>query len=120
MSATVETFTPADDPLLFTDAAALKVKDLLEEEQNPNLMLRVFISGGGCSGFQYGFTFDENLDDGDTVVEKQGVKLLIDPMSFQYLVGAEIDYTDGLEGSQFVIRNPNAVTTCGCGSSFSA
>ncbi len=120
MSATVEAFTPADDPLLFTDAAALKVKELLEEETNPNLMLRVFISGGGCSGFQYGFTFDENRDDGDTVVEKQGVKLLIDPMSFQYLVGAEIDYTEGLEGAQFVIRNPNAVTTCGCGSSFSA
>jgi iron-sulfur cluster insertion protein len=120
MNATVENFTPADSPLLFSDAAALKVKGLLEEEQNPNLMLRVFISGGGCSGFQYGFTFDEVLTDGDTVVENQGVKLLIDPMSFQYLVGAEIDYTEGLEGAQFVIRNPNASTTCGCGSSFSA
>lgn len=120
MSATVENFTPADSPLLFSDAAALKVKGLLDEEQNPNLMLRVFISGGGCSGFQYGFTFDESLTDGDTVVENQGVKLLIDPMSFQYLVGAEIDYTEGLEGAQFVIRNPNASTTCGCGSSFSA
>ncbi|MDZ7621905.1 MAG: iron-sulfur cluster insertion protein ErpA [Candidatus Competibacteraceae bacterium] len=120
MNATVENFTPADSPLLFTDDAALKVKGLLEEEQNPNLMLRVFISGGGCSGFQYGFTFDESLTDGDTVVENQGVKLLIDPMSFQYLVGAEIDYTEGLEGAQFVIRNPNASTTCGCGSSFSA
>jgi iron-sulfur cluster insertion protein len=120
MTATVETFTPAESPLLFTDAAAFKVKGLLEEEQNPNLMLRVFISGGGCSGFQYGFTFDEAMGDGDTVVENQGVKLLIDPMSFQYLVGAEIDYTEGLEGAQFVIRNPNAVTTCGCGSSFSA
>ncbi|HNW78843.1 MAG TPA: iron-sulfur cluster insertion protein ErpA [Candidatus Competibacteraceae bacterium] len=120
MSATVETFTPADDPLLFTDAAALKVKELLEEEANPKLMLRVFVSGGGCSGFQYGFTFDESLTEGDTVVENHGVKLLIDPMSFQYLVGAEIDYTEGLEGAQFVIRNPNAVTTCGCGSSFSA
>ncbi len=120
MSAIAEAFTPAESPLLFTDAAALKVKGLLEEEQNPNLMLRVFISGGGCSGFQYGFTFDEALGDGDTVVENQGVKLLIDPMSFQYLVGAEIDYTEGLEGAQFVIRNPNAVTTCGCGSSFSA
>lgn len=107
-------------PLLFTDAAALKVKNLLEEEDNPNLMLRVFISGGGCSGFQYGFTFDENLNDGDTMVENCGVKLLVDPMSFQYLVGAEIDYTEGLEGAQFVIRNPNATTTCGCGSSFSA
>ncbi|HRF64115.1 MAG TPA: iron-sulfur cluster insertion protein ErpA [Candidatus Competibacter sp.] len=120
MSAIAETFTPTESPLLFTDAAALKVKGLLAEEANPNLMLRVFISGGGCSGFQYGFTFDKALGDGDTVVENQGVKLLIDPMSFQYLVGAEIDYTEGLEGAQFVIRNPNAVTTCGCGSSFSA
>ena len=120
MGATLETFTPVEDPLLFTDAAASKVKGLIAEEQNPNLMLRVFVSGGGCSGFQYGFTFDENLSDGDTVVEKQGVKLLIDPMSFQYLVGAEIDYSEGLEGAQFVIRNPNATTTCGCGSSFSS
>ena len=107
-------------PLLFTEAAALKVKELIEEENNPELKLRVFVSGGGCSGFQYGFTFDENLDEGDTVVENCGVKLLIDPLSFQYLVGAEIDYTEGLEGAQFVIRNPNATTTCGCGSSFSA
>ncbi|MFA7095592.1 MAG: iron-sulfur cluster insertion protein ErpA [Gammaproteobacteria bacterium] len=106
-------------PLIFTDAAAKKVKELIEEENNPNLMLRVFISGGGCSGFQYGFTFDENVNEGDTQVENGGVTLLIDPMSFQYLVGAEIDYTEGLEGAQFVIRNPNAVTTCGCGSSFS-
>ena len=120
MTATVENFTPAESPLLFTDAAASKVKELLEEEKNPKLMLRVFISGGGCSGFQYGFTFDESSSEDDTVVEKQGVTLLIDPMSFQYLVGAEIDYTEGLEGAQFVIRNPNAVTTCGCGSSFSA
>ncbi len=107
-------------PLLFTDAAAIKVKGLIEEENNPSLMLRVFISGGGCSGFQYGFTFDEDLQEGDTMVENCGVKLLIDPMSYQYLVGAEIDYTESLEGAQFVIRNPNAVTTCGCGSSFSA
>jgi iron-sulfur cluster insertion protein len=112
-----EDFPP---PLIFTDAAAIKVKSLIDEEDNPNLMLRVFVSGGGCSGFQYGFTFDENLGDGDTVVENGGVKLLIDPMSFQYLSGAEIDYTEGLEGAQFVIRNPNATTTCGCGSSFSA
>ncbi len=105
-------------PLLFTDSAALKVKDLIDEEGNPKLMLRVFISGGGCSGFQYGFTFDESLDDGDTMVENCGVKLLIDPMSFQYLAGAEIDYTEDLQGAQFVIRNPNATTTCGCGSSF--
>ena len=107
-------------PLLFTEAAALKVKELIEEENNPDLKLRVFVSGGGCSGFQYGFTFDENLDEGDTVVENCSVKLLIDPLSFQYLVGAEIDYTEDLEGAQFVIRNPNATTTCGCGTSFSA
>lgn len=106
-------------PLIFTDAAAGKVKGLIEEENNDNLKLRVFVSGGGCSGFQYGFTFDETVGDGDTVVENGGVTLLIDPMSFQYLVGAEIDYTEGLEGAQFVIRNPNATTTCGCGSSFS-
>jgi iron-sulfur cluster insertion protein len=107
------------DPLLFTEEAAAKVKSLIEEEDNDALMLRVFVSGGGCSGFQYGFTFDESITDGDTVIEKGGVKLLIDPMSFQYLVGGEIDYTEGLEGAQFVIRNPNATTTCGCGSSFS-
>ncbi len=107
------------DPLVFTDAAALKVKELIDEEGNPDLKLRVFVSGGGCSGFQYGFTFDEIINEGDTEVQKEGVKLLIDPMSFQYLTGAEIDYTEGLEGSQFVIRNPNATTTCGCGSSFS-
>ncbi len=110
-----------ESPLLFTDSAARKVLELInEEEDKEGLMLRVFVQGGGCSGFQYGFTFDKNLEDGDTVVEKEGVKLLIDPMSFQYLVGAEIDYSEGLEGSHFVIRNPNAVTTCGCGSSFSA
>lgn len=111
--------TEMSDPLLFTDAAAQKVKALIEEEQNDSLMLRVFVTGGGCSGFQYGFTFDENENDGDTAVENCGVKLLIDPMSFQYMVGAEIDYSEGLEGAQFVIRNPNATTTCGCGSSFS-
>lgn len=108
------------DVLTFTDNAALKVKELIAAENQPGLMLRVFVQGGGCSGFQYGFTFDETQSDDDTVVENQGVKLLIDPMSFQYLTGAEIDYTEGLEGSQFVIRNPNATTTCGCGSSFSA
>ena len=113
------TIDPADEPLLdFTDAAAAKVKSLIEEEDNDELKLRVFVSGGGCSGFQYGFTFAETVDEGDTVVEKGGVSLLVDPMSFQYLVGAEIDYTEGLEGAQFVIRNPNATTTCGCGSSF--
>ena len=106
--------------LIFTDAAAAKVKALIEEENNDSLKLRVFISGGGCSGFQYGFTFDESINDGDTVIEKGGVTLLVDPMSFQYLAGAEIDYSEGLEGAHFVIRNPNATTTCGCGSSFSA
>ncbi|HYW93748.1 MAG TPA: iron-sulfur cluster insertion protein ErpA [Gammaproteobacteria bacterium] len=109
----------AESPLLFTDAAASKVRELLEEESNPGLKLRVFVSGGGCSGFQYGFTFDENVEEGDTSVENAGVTLVVDPMSIQYLTGAEIDYTEGLEGAQFVIRNPNATTTCGCGSSFS-
>ena len=107
------------DLLVFTEAAANKVKNLIEEERNDSLKLRVFVSGGGCSGFQYGFTFDENIQDGDTQVEKNGVTLLVDPMSFQYLTGAEIDYKEDLEGSQFVIKNPNATTTCGCGSSFS-
>jgi len=106
-------------PIVFTDSAASKVKELIEEEGNPLLKLRVFVTGGGCSGFQYGFTFDEEVADDDTAMEKNGVTLLIDPMSYQYLVGAEIDYTEGLEGSQFVIRNPNATSTCGCGSSFS-
>ena len=105
--------------LVFSGAAASKVKELIEDEGNDALMLRVFISGGGCSGFQYGFTFDEEVGEGDTVVENEGVKLLVDPMSFQYLSGAEIDYSEGMEGAQFVIRNPNAATTCGCGSSFS-
>lgn len=107
-------------PLVFTDNAATKVRELIEEEGNQALKLRVFVTGGGCSGFQYGFTFDEEVNEDDTVMEKSGVTLLIDPMSFQYLVGAEIDYTEGLEGSQFVIKNPNATSTCGCGSSFSA
>ncbi len=106
-------------PLVFTSAAASKVRDLIEEEGNDELKLRVFISGGGCSGFQYGFTFDEELQSGDTEVKTDGVTLLVDPMSVQYLTGAEIDYSEGIEGAQFVIRNPNAVTTCGCGSSFS-
>ncbi|MES2771549.1 MAG: iron-sulfur cluster insertion protein ErpA [Pseudomonadota bacterium] len=112
---------PTDMPLpfVFTDNAAQKVKDLIEEEGNPELKLRVFVTGGGCSGFQYGFTFDEVVNDDDTALQKNGVTLLIDPMSYQYLVGAEIDYSEGLEGSQFVIKNPNASSTCGCGSSFS-
>ena len=107
-------------PLIFTENAASKVRELIEEEGTPDLKLRVFVSGGGCSGFQYGFTFDEVTNEDDTVMEKNGVSLLIDPMSYQYLVGAEIDYSEGLEGSQFVIKNPNATSTCGCGSSFSA
>ena len=106
-------------PLLFTDSAANKVKELITEEGNPDLKLRVFVSGGGCSGFQYGFTFEESVNDDDTPMQKNGVTLLIDPMSLQYLTGAEIDYQDNLQGSQFVIRNPNAQSTCGCGSSFS-
>ncbi len=115
--ATMEVTTSS--PLVFTDSAATKVKALIDEEGNDALKLRVFISGGGCSGFQYGFTFDESVNEDDAVIERGGVKLLIDPMSMQYLMGAEIDYTEGLEGAQFVIRNPNASTTCGCGSSFS-
>ena len=104
--------------LIFTDAAAAKVSELIREEANPNLKLRVFVQGGGCSGFQYGFTFDEDDEEGDTRVENGGVTLLIDPMSIQYLSGAEIDYREDIEGAQFVIRNPGATTTCGCGSSF--
>jgi len=115
----MNTVTEMPDVLLFTDNAANKVKELIEEEGNADLKLRVFVSGGGCSGFQYGFTFDEVVNEDDTVLNKNGVQLLIDSMSFQYLSGAEIDYTEGLEGSQFVIKNPNATTTCGCGSSFS-
>ena len=107
-------------PLVFTDSAATKVSQLIAEEGNPDLKLRVFVQGGGCSGFQYGFTFDEEINEDDSVMEKNGVKLLIDAMSYQYLVGAEIDYKDDLQGAQFVIKNPNAGTTCGCGSSFSA
>lgn len=111
--------TEMPSPLVFTESAALKVRELIEEEGTPDLKLRVFVSGGGCSGFQYGFTFDEETNDDDTLVERNGVTLLIDSMSLQYLMGAEIDYTDGLQGSQFVIKNPSATSTCGCGSSFS-
>ena len=115
----IQESTTSDDLLVFTQSAADKVKRLIEEEKKPDLMLRVYVTGGGCSGFQYGFTFDETVNDGDTEVEKDGVKLVVDPMSFQYLVGAEIDYKEDLEGARFVINNPNATTTCGCGSSFS-
>jgi iron-sulfur cluster insertion protein len=108
------------NPIVFTDSAASKVGELIAEEGNDNLKLRVYVSGGGCSGFQYGFTFDEEVNEDDTCVENGGVKVLIDAMSIQYLTGAEIDYKEDLSGAQFVIRNPNATTTCGCGSSFSA
>lgn len=116
----MSTTTEMPELLVFTDSAANKVRELIEEEGNPDLKLRVFVSGGGCSGFQYGFTFDEEIAEDDTALEKNGVTLLIDSMSYQYLSGAEIDYSEGLEGAQFVIRNPNATSTCGCGSSFSA
>ena len=118
MDAPIEDTHSHDSPLVFTGAAARKVADLIRAEGNPQLMLRVFVQGGGCSGLQYGFEFDEQVQEGDTCVENQGVKLLVDPMSVNYLGGAEIDFRDGLEGAQFVIRNPNATTTCGCGSSF--
>ena len=122
----METATPAVTPnyqdlaapLVFTDAAAAKVRELVVEEGNPNLKLRVYITGGGCSGFQYGFTFDEERAEDDLSVDKAGVTLVVDPLSLQYLMGAEIDYAESLSGAQFVIRNPNAKTTCGCGSSF--
>ena len=107
-------------PIVFTDSAANKVAQQIQEVCNPDLKLRVFVQGGGCSGFQYGFTFDEIVNEDDTTMDKNGVQLLVDSMSYQYLVGAEIDYKDDLEGAQFVIKNPNATTTCGCGSSFSA
>ena len=116
MSEAVEMPTPIN----FSDNAVKKVKELIEEEGTPELKLRVFVSGGGCSGMQYGFTFEESINEDDTKVEKDNVMLLIDPMSLQYLTGAEIDYQDNVQGSQFVIKNPNATTTCGCGSSFSA
>ncbi|MFT5716169.1 MAG: iron-sulfur cluster insertion protein [Oleiphilaceae bacterium] len=113
----IESYMPV--PIIFTDAAANKVKELVEEEGNPELHLRVYVTGGGCSGFQYGFTFDEDKAEDDTVVSNQGVNLVVDAMSYQYLVSATVDYTEGLKGSQFSVTNPNAETTCGCGSSFS-
>lgn len=120
MSSATQSVDEMPPVLVLTSSAADKVKSLLEEEGNADLKLRVFVTGGGCSGFQYGFTFDENVQEGDTEVEQHGVSLLVDPMSYQYLAGAEIDFSEGLEGAQFVIKNPNATTTCGCGSSFSA
>jgi iron-sulfur cluster insertion protein len=107
-------------PLELTANAASKVSELITEEENPELKLRVYVQGGGCSGFQYGFTFDEEQQEDDTAVDKDGVRLLVDPMSFQYLIGAKIDYKDDIDGARFIINNPNASTTCGCGSSFSA
>ncbi len=112
----LETF---DAEVNFTKEAALKVKELIEDEENPNLKLRVYITGGGCSGFQYGFTFDEDIEEGDSIAQTEGITLLIDSISYQYLINADVDYKDDLQGAQFVIRNPNATTTCGCGSSFS-
>lgn len=112
----VAEFEPA---VIFTESAANKVRELLDEETDSDQKLRVFVTGGGCSGFQYGFKFDKETEEGDTVVVRNGVTLLVDPMSVQYLAGAEIDYKESVEGAQFVIRNPNATTTCGCGSSFS-
>ena len=105
-------------PLFFSENAVAKVRDLVEEEGNPDLKLRVFVTGGGCSGFQYGFSFEEDHEEHDTAIERAGVTLLVDPMSYQYLIGATIDYQEGLQGSQFIVQNPNATTTCGCGSSF--
>ena len=119
MTAVAEAQDVIPEAIVFTDAAAEKVAQLIEEEGNPDLKLRVFVQGGGCSGFQYGFTFDEIVNEDDTTMVKNGVQLLIDSMSYQYLVGAEIDYKDDLEGAQFVIKNPQATSTCGCGSSFS-
>ena len=108
-----------EQPIIFTDSAALKVGSLLKDEENSDLNLRVYVTGGGCAGFQYGFSFGENKDDGDTVVIRHGVSLIVDPMSVQYLMGAEIDFQEDLQGARFVIKNPNANTTCSCGSSFS-
>ena len=120
MSAVAESIqTEMPAPLVFTDSAAAKVAELVAEEGNPELKLRVFVQGGGCSGFQYGFTFDDQVNEGDMTIEKQGVGLVVDPMSLQYLVGGSVDYTEGREGSRFIVTNPNAKSTCGCGSSFS-
>jgi iron-sulfur cluster insertion protein len=118
-NSTAQTENPGIPGVVFTDSAARKVQELILEERNPELKLRVYISGGGCSGFQYGFSFDEDQAEDDIAVDNDGVKLLIDPLSFQYLMGAQVDYSESLQGAQFVIRNPNAATTCGCGSSFS-
>ncbi|MEZ5457681.1 MAG: iron-sulfur cluster insertion protein ErpA [Lysobacteraceae bacterium] len=115
---TAPSYQQLDQPLIFTESAAHKVRTLIDEEGNPELKLRVYITGGGCSGFQYGFEFDEVQGEDDLSIQRDGVTLLVDPLSLQYLLGAEVDYTESLTGAQFVIRNPNAKTTCGCGSSF--
>lgn len=117
--ALAETVAASPAPFLFTDGAALKIQALISEDGNPNLKLRIYVSGGGCAGFQYGFALDETANEDDVLVEKMGVTVLVDPMSFQYLAGAKIDFEDGLEGSRFLITNPNATSTCGCGESFS-
>ncbi len=106
-------------PLSLTESAVRKVQELVQEEGNPQLKLRVFVTGGGCSGFQYGFTFDDEVNEDDTRIEKDGVVVLVDPVSYPYLVGSQVDYRQSLEGAQFLVNNPNASTTCGCGSSFS-
>lgn len=106
------------DPLIITPAAVEKVRGLVEDEANPELMLRVFVTGGGCAGFQYGFTFDDIVAEDDSVIDRDGIRFVIDSLSVQYLGGSTVDYTEGLEGSRFVIQNPSAATTCGCGSSF--
>lgn len=134
MAELIQKMVPPQPTLIFTKAAACKVKELIDEENNPKLNLRVFITGGGCSGFKYGFTFEESINADDLVIEKQVdakeeqdrgsegqtslVRLLVDPLSLQYLYGAEIDYREDISGAQFIIRNPNAKITCGCGSSF--
>jgi iron-sulfur cluster insertion protein len=112
-----QTYVPT--PIQVTQNALSKVRSLVEEEENPNLVLRVYVTGGGCSGFQYGFSFDEELGEDDTLIEKDGVRVVIDPMSYPYLVGAKVDYQEGLQGSRFTVENPNAASTCGCGASFS-
>lgn len=111
--------TVTSTPIIFTDHAAAKVKELIEEEENKSLKLRVYVTGGGCSGFQYGFTFDENMAEDDTLISNGGASMVVDSLSYQYLIGAEVDYEEGLQGSRFLVQNPNAKSTCGCGSSFS-
>ena len=113
----ISTFSPS--AMTFSDAAAAKVRGLIKEDENENLKLRVFVTGGGCSGFEYGFTFDEDVEEDDTRIDNEGVALLIDALSYQYLAGSVIDYKEDLQGSRFTVENPNATTTCGCGNSFS-